>query len=641
MDAAPGHAEVPPASSPEPARQDIRLRLATDALGVGVFEVVNGVPVWENDCVYRIFGRDRARGPIHPQEFVERVLHPDDLPALVQAFRTVGAEGTTLSVPCRIRRQDDGAWRWIEFTVHARALGDGSRRTVGVVSDVTERVEALRRLRESEQRYRTLFDTLPGAVFIVDADGRLHSFNDAACQLLGYRAEEMAQMPLWGFVTQPDEATLRERLRGQLAQAGKHEYASTYRRRDGRLLDVQVSAQTVSLDGQAFVLAAVADLTAQKEAERALLLDRARLELALQAGRMGAWQWNVSSASATWSEGLYELTGLPRGSGVEPLERFLGLVHEDDRERVQQNMALLMERERMPAMEHRIRRPDGAIRWLSSSGRTLRDAAGCVHTVVGVTADITERKLMELELREAARRKDEFLAMLSHELRNPLAPIATSVNALRRGVSGERAETLHRIIERQARHLTHLVDDLLDATRIATGRIVLRPEPMWLADAVRAALDTLAPQLAERGQEVRVHSAGTPQPLVADPTRLTQILVNLLHNASKFSEPGAPIELHTDEQSDAVVIQVIDQGAGIEPAALPRLFDLFVQGSDTLDRSQGGLGIGLALVKGLAALHGGTVEAASAGRGRGASFTVRLPRSAAPAKTPADGAAAA
>jgi len=509
----------PPAlQSSATAERELRLRLATDALGVGVFEVAGEVPVWENDCMYQIFGRDPARGPIGPQEFVESVLHPDDHPSLTAAFDSAIAEGRTLTVPCRIRRQNDGVWRWIEFTCHPGTDAQGNTRVVGVVADVTERYQATERLRESEQRHRTL--------------------------------------------------------------------------------------------------------------AQALQLHQARLETALHAGHLGAWQWDVGRGTAQWSDGLYEITGLTQQHGDEPIERFLQLVPDDDLPQVQQNMQRLVEHGEFPPIEHRIRRADGQLRWVHSSGRALRDDEGRVRTIVGVLADVTEQKQLELALREQSRRKDEFLAMLGHELRNPLAPVVTAASALKRGVAPERAQRLYDVIERQSLQLTHLVNDLLDASRLTTGRIQIRPREVWAADVVRSAVEALEPELQRRGQQLELQHHGEARALQADPARLSQVLVNLLHNASKFSPDGGRIELHVNEQPQQLVVQVRDQGCGMAPELLTQVFGLFVQGPESAHRTRGGLGIGLALVQRLAQMHGGDVQAHSDGPGRGAVFTLRLPRDA-------------
>jgi len=259
------------------------------------------------------------------------------------------------------------------------------------------------------------------------------------------------------------------------------------------------------------------------------------------------------------------------------------------------------------------------ISWLQVRAR--RAALELAH------AGLRNARLVD-ELREQDQRKNEFLAMLGHELRNPLAPIVTSVHALKKGVGTERAVRLHDIIERQARQLTHLVNDLLEASRISTGRIHIKPQTMWLDDALRSASEAMHPELQQRQQTLHVHRSGQAQPLQVDPTRLAQVLANLLHNASKFSPDGAAIELRVDEQDDSVTLQVIDPGRGIAPQALGRLFDLFVQADRPQDLQHGGLGIGLALVQRIVELHGGRVQAHSAGLGEGATFTVWLPRAA-------------
>jgi signal transduction histidine kinase len=228
------------------------------------------------------------------------------------------------------------------------------------------------------------------------------------------------------------------------------------------------------------------------------------------------------------------------------------------------------------------------------------------------------------ELAEAGRRKDEFLAMLGHELRNPLAPIVSGVAALQRGVAPERATRLHEVIARQAAQLTRLVNDLLEASRITTGRIAIQRATMQADESVQRAVEAMQPQLQQRGQTLTIERRGTPAPLHGDAARIAQVLVNLLHNASKFSADGATLTLRIDEQPEGVSFDVIDPGIGLAPHALSRVFELFVQGAG--DDGHGGLGVGLALVRRLVELHGGRVSAHSDGLGQGTHFMVWLPR---------------
>jgi PAS domain S-box-containing protein len=252
--------------------------------------------------------------------------------------------------------------------------------------------------------------------------------------------------------------------------------------------------------------------------------------------------------------------------------------------------------------------------------------------------EIEKRRRVEEALSEADRRKDEFLAMLAHELRNPLAPIGTASELLSRTVTGDaRARTAIGMIKRQAAHLTRLVDDLLDVSRITQGRIQLRRKPVDLAGVVTQALETVEPQLRERQQRLAV-TALSYEPLYVsgDFARLVQCVGNILTNAVKYTEAGGEISIHTGGDRHTVFIRVADNGSGIAPELLPKVFELFVQGERTLDRAQGGLGIGLALVRRLVEMHGGQVRAHSEGLGRGSTFEIELPRIARPEAAAAD-----
>ena len=247
------------------------------------------------------------------------------------------------------------------------------------------------------------------------------------------------------------------------------------------------------------------------------------------------------------------------------------------------------------------------------------------HERLRTQAEVALRE-SEQSLREADRRKDEFLSMLSHELRNPLAPIRNSVYVLEHAdPAGEQGRRARAVIERQAEHLSRLVDDLLDVTRIARGRIQLRRERLDLREAVLDAADDFRAVMDDRGIAFHIVVPPAKTWVDADPTRVAQVVGNLLHNAAKFSGRDDAVTLSLDAVGGAAEIRVRDTGAGIDPALLPRVFEPFVQGERTLARTEGGLGLGLALVKGIVELHGGTVRADSAGRDHGAELTIRLP----------------
>jgi PAS domain S-box-containing protein len=278
--------------------------------------------------------------------------------------------------------------------------------------------------------------------------------------------------------------------------------------------------------------------------------------------------------------------------------------------------------------EKRYVRKDGTIRWVLVTGSVIRDAAGRPVRSIAVIHDITERKQVELALKEADRRKDEFLAMLGHELRNPLMPIRNALAILQRsGAEGDPGlrERAHQIIGRQVRHMVRLVDDLLDVSRIERGKIELRRQRIDLMETVRQAVESCQELVRAREHELVLDLPARPLAIEADPTRLEQVICNLLNNAAKYTEPRGRIEIRVRPEGDEVVLRVIDNGIGLSPESRARIFELFVQVDRSLARSEGGLGLGLTLVRQLVEMHGGTVAAFSEGPGRGSEFVVRLP----------------
>ena len=253
--------------------------------------------------------------------------------------------------------------------------------------------------------------------------------------------------------------------------------------------------------------------------------------------------------------------------------------------------------------------------------RTNRDLA---HTNTNLQAEIAERRRVEEKLRETDRRKDEFLATLAHELRNPLAPIRNALRLLRSGDARAAGDAMQ-IMQRQLRQMVRLIDDLLDVSRITRGKLEMRKQRVRLQDVLEDAIETVRPALDEAGQGLKLDMPAVPLWIEADPERLAQVFSNLLSNASKYSEDATTIVLAAAPQGDHVQVQVIDRGIGIAPDQLDRVFELFVQADTSLERSRGGLGIGLTLVRQLVEMHGGRVYARSGGIGTGSTFVVELP----------------
>ena len=282
-----------------------------------------------------------------------------------------------------------------------------------------------------------------------------------------------------------------------------------------------------------------------------------------------------------------------------------------------------------------VRRPDGSRVWARMSERVRVEDGRTV--VDGLVEDISEQRALEeglrartLELQQADQRKDEFLAMLAHELRNPLAPILNAATVVRyktASLADTRVQDACMIIERQVMTLSRLVDDLLDASRVSLGKIALHSEIIDLGLAVTQAVEMVRPLVEARRQKLVVQLPSAPVRVRADLTRLTQVFANLLNNASKFTPQGGQLGITATQSGEDVVVRITDTGMGINAALLPRIFDLFTQGDVSLDRAQGGLGVGLTLVKQLVEMHGGAVMAESAGVGQGSAFTVRLPAS--------------
>jgi PAS domain S-box-containing protein len=343
-----------------------------------------------------------------------------------------------------------------------------------------------------------------------------------------------------------------------------------------------------------------------------------------------------------WSPEILALFGLSPDDVEHSRERLMALLAPADREGLRQAVADALAKKQDYVVEFRFQHAQtGEWRWMEARGRAQYDAAGNPTMLYGLGIDITDRMRAVEALREADRRKDEFLATLAHELRNPLAPISSGLHILRTaGDNQPVAATARQIMERQVAQMVRLVDDLLDVARINTGKVELRCESVDLAAAITDAVETSRPLIESAGQSITVTLPNTPICVHADRTRLSQVFANLLNNSSKFSDAGQPISIALHEENGHGVVRVRDAGAGIPPEALTRIFDMFGQANPDGARSRGGLGIGLSIAKRIAEMHGGTVEAHSEGAGRGSEFVVRIPtieaRREAPARPSAD-----
>jgi two-component system CheB/CheR fusion protein len=371
----------------------------------------------------------------------------------------------------------------------------------------------------------------------------------------------------------------------------------------------------------------------QERERQAELLREAKdsLAFALEAGRLGSWQLDLATGEFPCSPLCKKNFGLPPNASLSQ-SRLLEQVHPDDQPYVEQALRETIEHGTACHVEYRNVWPDGTVHWVQLRGRAAYDEQGRPVRMAGVSLDITERKQAEEALRqsvqrlkEADRRKDEFLAMLAHELRNPLSAISNATQVAKRSQGEAQLEWSQDVIERHVRHLSRMIDDLLDVSRITRGTIVLRLEPLSLVPILHSAIETARPLIEEKKHRLSVHFDAEPMRVHGDVTRLEQVFVNLLINAAKYTEAGGRISLSADRDDCHVLVRIRDTGVGMTPEFLGRSFELFAQGDRSPARTEGGLGIGLTLVKSLVELHGGTVSASSGGPGRGSEFAVRLP----------------
>lgn len=373
-----------------------------------------------------------------------------------------------------------------------------------------------------------------------------------------------------------------------------------------------------------------------------------RLRRAIAAAGLRLWDWDLNSDVVYVNDQLSPQFGLPGGEQLQPLSAVLDLVHPDD---VAQALAAITEvragTSSRYAIDQRIRAADGTWRWVASRGRVTEWVNGRAGRISGTSTDIDERKRAEEKLATALadrerlqqdllaadRKKDDFIATLAHELRNPLAPIRSAAALLRQpDLSGPQRTECLEVIDRQIGQMAHLLEDLLDVSRFTRGKITLRLEVLELASVIAQAVEVARPMIESARHRLTLALPAEGIWLEGDATRLSQIFSNLLTNAAKYSEPGGQIQLSAQAADGRVTVEVADTGIGLAAEHLPLVFEMFSQVERAQSRSQGGLGLGLSLVKGLVEMHGGKISAHSPGLGQGSRFVVELPTATAPTK---------
>ncbi|MBL9125312.1 MAG: PAS domain S-box protein, partial [Planctomycetaceae bacterium] len=709
------------------------------------------------------------------------------------------------------RRRAEDALKKLQAELEQR-VEERTRELAQVNAALTAEIESRRRteaaLRQQREWFQVTLASIGDAVIVTDPLGHITFLNAGAETLLGWPALEAIGQPVDVVFQLVDEQTGERRESPVRAVLSRLETVNLSPdallvQRDGKRVAIADSAAPIRTDGGEILGAVMVfhDISERKQSESVLRDNEERLRLALEAGHMGTWEWNLATDKVVWSPGLEAIHGLAPGTFAGTFEAYLQDVHPADRSFVTEALNRTLAEQTDHHIEYRLMWPDGSIHWVEGRGKLFASATGKPERMVGVCTDITHRKQAEVafrfladasstltalveiestmqkvarlsvpyfadwclvdvvgedghisriaaahadparqellerfgrdfpsdwdkttvvtrvlrsgqaelhseiseevlrsgainqehldlihalnprsaiwvplaihgrilgamgfvagesgrrygptdlalaedlagraaialensrlyrEVRDADRRKDEFLAMLAHELRNPLAPIRNALYILRAADKDEETVTAARdIMERQVQHLIRLVDDLLDVSRIMRGRIELRREPIEIAAAVSRAIETAQPLIDEQQHVLEVSLPAEPIRVDADLIRLAQVIGNLLNNAAKYTERGGRIRLAVWGTPLELVISVKDTGIGISREVLPRIFRLFMQADRSIERSQGGLGIGLTVVQTLVAMHGGSITADSPGPGQGSEFIVRLPR---------------
>jgi PAS domain S-box-containing protein len=490
-----------------------------------------------------------------------------------------------------------------------------------------ERARTEETLRQSEAEFRSLAETVPQIVWATRPDGWNIFFNQ---RWMDYTGLTLAESYGHGWIKpfHPDDQP-----RAWQAWQRAIQYHETYvlegrlRRADGSYRWWLIRGEPMRhADGTILKwFGTCTDIEDIKQAEERLRLSEQRWRVAMNMANLGAWELNLGDHTAWRSLRHDQIFGYANKLPEWTYEVFLQHVLEEDRTTVDQSYQRAQAQHQDWNFECRIRRADGALRWIWVHGKHLMVNQPAL--MFGLVGDITERKLAEESLKNNDQRKDEFLAMLGHELRNPLTPISNVAQILQMRPLDEPTLTrLCEILSRNVTHISQLVDDLLDVSRITRGLIHIQRQRVELTQLLKDSAESVQALAKTKQQTLNLDLPAQPVYLEGDPVRLTQVFTNLLNNAAKYTGEGGRIDLRVGAEEPWVVVCIQDNGMGIEPQLLPHIFELFLQGERGLVRSEGGLGIGLTLVRKLVDLHGGQVTAYSTGIAQGSEFVVKLPR---------------
>jgi PAS domain S-box-containing protein len=589
-----------------------------------------------NDGYIPILGNKHPHALGHPMAEVWREIW-DELRPLNEAV----LRGESLSFenqPFRLAGRDTSGPHYFSFTYtpllddHGRTSGlfCAAMETTGAMMQTLESQAARaaqRALADSEERLRLATDAAEIAFWDVNLVDRTLIWQPRLRTMFGITTDEpLTLADFYAGIHPDDRDAVTAAFEAACDPARRALYNIDYRtlgRDDGLVRWVAAKGRGLFDDAGRCLRAngTAMDITSRKSTELTM-------EVALEASRTGTFHWDIQENRLRWDNALDRLFGLRPSEAVRSLDQFLALVHPDDRAEVVRRCGRCRDFGDHFEMEFRVIYPDGSVHWLYDRGRTFLDAAGRAKTMTGACVDITDLWQAREALRQSDRQKDDFLATLAHELRNPLAPLRTGLHLMQHGDHPPgRAAHVQGIMQRQLDHMVRLVDDLLDVARINQGKISLRQELLPVQIVLDQAIESARPLMDVHGLTLVWEGADPAMLVLGDPTRLVQVAGNLLNNAAKYTPRGGRVELrvsHADEPG-LLRIDVEDSGIGIPADMLERVFDRFAQVQQHMDRAQGGLGIGLSVVKALVEMHGGRVAAASGGTGCGSRFSIWLP----------------
>jgi len=612
------------------AENEARLLSAFEAADLGAWEwdLEAGV-AWITPVLARLYGIEGDPVKV-PLRLLWDKVPPEDRQRFLVSIDDALAKGGPFELefpvsPC------SGTVRWLRMRAHVtRQAQTGAQRVFGITSDVSEIRAAAASLTLSERRYRELARSSGALVWSANRDGEMQPIDGDWEAFTGLPPERLVGHAWMELVHPDDKAELSAKWGEALRELGVRDASFRMRRADGayRIMLARAVPLCDERGGLYEWFGTTIDVTEQRHAQAISEARNLRLAVAMEAA-------SIIIVTLDLEKYLFSIEGASTSAPLNPgsttattltYDEAMARVHTDDRGMLEVGIRQLRA-SRKNAIHFEVRiHLSGEEHWMHGSAVMQRGQDGRADVIVASLSDVSERKRMEIALRDADKRKDEFLAMLAHELRNPLAPLRTVVSLLRRGASAGDPEPLIASMERQISHMTRLVDDLLEVSRITQGRIVLQREPLLIGGVVYGAAESVAQQVDENKQTMTIDVPRETVWVCGDTTRMAQIVINVLHNACKYTPAGGEIRVRVSADAAQVHIVVEDTGAGIAADLLPRIFDLFSQGERTLDRSKGGLGIGLSLVRKLVEMHEGSIRIESQGPGSGTTVTMSFPR---------------